>query len=247
MTTEIIAEKIRKLLALAANNPSQEESASALAKAQALMTEHKIEQAILDSSKPTAQEENIFSMLGAQEGVTGAYWKVTLAGVLGDANGVFIYKSGKAIGVVGKKSNIQALTYMFAYCIGEIEKLSKLHCKGLGHSYANDFKRGCVSAIGNAIRKEREALEQTMRARASAANGERGLIVLNNALTKINEDIKLAKNAAYSPDSGLRLRRGSYGGTRIKTSGFGDGQKAGSSIYPGSRAKIGSGSFKRLN
>ena len=245
MTTEHIAEKIRKLLALAANNPSQAESASALAKAQALMTEHKIEQAILDASKPTPQEENIFTMLGKEEGVNRAYWKLDLAATLGRANGVFIYKSGGAIGVVGKKSNIQALSYMFAYCISEVEKLSKLHCKGLGHSYANDFKRGCVSAIGIAIEKEREALERTMRERASALNGERGLIVLNNALTAINADTRLAREAAYSPESGLRLRKGSYGGTRVKTSGYGDGQKAGSSIYPGSSSRIG-GSAKRI-
>lgn len=238
MTIEAIGEKIKKLLALAANNPSQAESASALAKAQALMTEHKIEQATLENSAPN--EEDIFSGLGAEEGVTGAYWKVTLASALGYANGVFIYKSGKTIGLVGKKSNIQTLTYMFQYCLSEIERLSKANCKGLGHSYANDFKRGCVSAISEAIRLERANLERRMREQAAAVNGERGLIVLNNAIAKINRDFDLAKQAAYSPKSGLKLRAGSYSGTRIKTSGFGEGQKAGASIYPGSRSKIGS-------
>ena len=74
MTTEAIAEKIRKLLALASNNPSQAESASALAKAQALMTEHKIEQAMLDASNSAPEESNIFSSLGAEEGVSRAQW-----------------------------------------------------------------------------------------------------------------------------------------------------------------------------
>ena len=238
MTTEAIGEKIKKLLALAANNPSQAESASALAKAQALMTEHKIEQATLENSKPN--EEDIFAGLGSEDGVTRSYWKLTLASYLGSANGVFVYKSGKTIGLVGKKSNIQSVTYMFQYCISEIERLSKANCKGLGHSYANDFKRGCVSAIASAIRFEREQLEKRMREQASAMNGERGLIVLNNAIAKINRDFDLAKQAAYSPQSGLRLRAGSYSGTRVKTSGYEQGQKVGASIYPGSRSKIGS-------
>ena len=243
MTTEVIEEKIRKLLALAANNPSKEESASALAKAQALMTEHKIEQATLDTAQ-TVEEKEIFTSFGANEGVTRAYWKLSLSTVLGAANGVFNYKSGRNIGIVGKPSNIRAMSYMFSYCIAEIERLSKLHCKGLGHSYANDFKRGCVNAISNAIESEHIALQKRMREQAAASNNERSLIVLNNAIAKVNNEFKDASKFAHSQ---IKFVNVGYTGTRVRTSVYSEGQKAGSSIYPGSRAKIGNGSSKLLN
>lgn len=242
MTIEAIEEKIRKLLALAANNPSKEESASALAKAQALMTEYKIEAATLETAQ-TTEEKEIFAALGKAEGVTRAYWKLTLSSVLGRANGVFNYKSGNNIGVVGKPSNIRAMSYMFTYCISEIERLAKIHCKGLGHSYANDFKRGCVSAISQAILIEQQELEARMRAKAAASNNSTDLIVLNNAIIKVKNELSNADKFARSQ---IKFSNHGYSGSRVRTSGYSDGQKAGASIYPGSRSKIG-GTQGRLN
>lgn len=245
MTTEAIEEKIRKLLALAANNPSQAESASALAKAQALMTEHKIEQASL-SVENAKEEEEIFSIFGKQEGITAQNWKYALAGDLARANGCFMYtqRSRGTIGIVDKPSNVRSCQYLLLYCVNEVERLAKANCVGLGRAYIISFKFGCVSAIRDAITLERRKLEADLRAKAAAANDGRGLIVLNNAIAKVNAEAEIAKQKANAK---FKLKK-SGGSSRISSnSGYSHGQQAGSSIYPGSRGKIGGNSQGRLN
>lgn len=244
MTTELIEEKIRKLLALASNNPSKEESASALAKAQALMTEHKIEQATLNISNK--EEEEIFTEFGETEGITSQNWKYTLSEILSRANGCFIYtlRHKGTIGVVGKPSNVKSFSYLLLYCVNEVERIAKANCRGLGRAYAISFKHGCVQAISLAITLEKQKLEAMMRARAAATNDARGLVVLNNAISKINAESALAEKVCRSK---MKLSKGTGSGRISSNSGYSAGQQAGSSIYPGSSAKIGSNSSKRLN
>ena len=251
MSNEEIYIKIQKLLRLAENNPSKEEAASAFAKAQALMTEHKIEKVSVEDS---VEEDEIFAMFGEEENATGGTWKYWLCDAFAKANGVYIYQGRKrvpgarkaqsTIGVVGKPSNIRAVSYLFQYCVRQIEELSKRECTGLGKAYANAFKYGCVEAVKGAIARERNELEKSLRDRAAASNDCKAVMVLNNSLAKINAECGLAEKKAKAK---LNLRSGGYGGGFSSNSGYAHGRSAGQGVYPGGASgRIGAGN-KRLN
>ena len=244
MTTQDIYQKIQKLLKLASNNPSKEEAAAAMAKAQALMTEHRIEQVSLQDEA----EEEILTFFEEAEGMSPASWKRELAHIFAAANGCYTYRAnsrGKSsLGVMGKPSNIRALSYLFQYCVNQIEEIAKREATGLGRSYIHAFKFGCVTAIGSAIKAEQAELEQRLRAEAAASNDSRALMVVNNSIAVVKQERAVAEAKCRAR---VKLKAGGYTGIIGNADGFYHGQKAGRNIYPGKASgKIGSGSQKKI-
>ena len=88
MTNKIkIIDKIKKLLSLAKKNSIVEEAASATAKAQALMEEHRIHQAMLSNTTSNIKKEKLI------DGGHPQQWKVLLVSILSDSNGCCIVQS----------------------------------------------------------------------------------------------------------------------------------------------------------
>ena len=236
MTTQEIEIKIKKLLALAGNNPSREEAAAALAKAQALMTEHHIEQLQVTD----VEEDDLLTFWDKDDGISGALWKSDLAYCIARANNCFCYTSGKSIGVCGKPSNIKTANYIVAYCITQINSLSDSHAKGLGRSYVNSFKLGCVHAIREAIERERKESEARMLAIAAASNDCRAVVRLDNALAISKREYARAESTARSK---VKLRSVSSPSRKLNGSGYRAGKTAGAGIYGSSK---GSSAAKRI-
>ena len=77
MDTEKIIAKIKKVLELSRNNPSEEEAKSAALKAQKLMAEYHISMSEVD------EVEDIDSIVEKSVSIgTGSKWKYTLAGII---------------------------------------------------------------------------------------------------------------------------------------------------------------------
>ena len=224
--------KIKKLMALANDKASKEESAAALGKAQALMLKHKISVAMLEEVQDEDKEETqVFRDSPLNEEDAGktkkSFWKVALTQALCDFNGCFTYSGGSNIYLAGKPSDVDTIRYLYGYCVREIDRLTKLNCKGQGRTYSNNFRYGCVEAIKKAMKAEQEAMLEEFR---MAQCSERSLIVVDNTLLQIRKDQNEADRLAHAT---LRLRAGS--GTRFSgdAAARAAGQAAGGSIYQG--------------
>lgn len=238
---ESVIQKIQKLLKLAEKTTFPAEAANATAKAQALMDKHKITLGSIDSVEKESPQIFKDSALNEEDSTRRlARWKWSLASSLNRHNGVWAYSSGGQIICVGTPSNVSAVRYLYAYCINQIESLTRASCKGQGAIYANNFRLGCVDAIAEALRKERE---QTLRRAREEAADSRELIVVNNAIAAMQKEQREAEN--YARGQMKFTSSGSRGG-RSDSNARSAGKQAGAAIYGGQRGRLVS-SRNRLN
>lgn len=226
--------KVRKLLRLAENNPNPNEAANAAAQAQRLIDEHQLSQAMLeiDSQQPVnglddepVRDFTYDAPLDAPKKMDR--WRVTLAGSLARANAcrILIYGS-RAIGLVGRPSDADAVRHLYAFLTRELEQLTTEHGRRMGRTWRNNFRLGVVDTIQRKLADEREAFRHE--ARESAAGSSVALLRIDNALARvaargtevdnwITENMQLGKGRAYSPsryDANARLQ-GRRAGERI--------------------------------
>ena len=122
---EAIRIRIRRLLALAGNNPNEHEAASALAKARELMIEYGIEEVGQD-------EERIQAIKGDWiKGVYKSPWVSVVAGAVCDLYSVrhIIVKKQGLHRFAGQKYQIEFAEETFLHIIDQIEELYKRHLK----------------------------------------------------------------------------------------------------------------------
>jgi hypothetical protein len=246
MTRQEALDKVRKLLRLGESS-NEHEAAAAVAMATRLMEKFAIEQAMLDVQVEDAEEQRAWEQpLVSKEGWGprggfssggGALWVRRLARVLCHSQGVYYFLEGTAIKLVGTATRVQTVRYLHTYCVSEIQRLAKRHA-GNGREWVKGYRNGCVDAIAEAIKREKEA----ERAAAHATYGDnvsKALMVIDNALT-------LATQHAHKTIPGLRAMRSS---ARAGDHGARDtGRREGASIYPGNgagKSRVGPGS-KRI-
>jgi hypothetical protein len=166
--SEKIIEKIKKALALAANNPSEEEAKSAALKAQELMAKYGIAQADIDDI--TEQEIEKIEEVQVNVGAAKA-WKFYLADVIARNFRCRTFFYGRRIVVFygySTDAQIAAETFKFLFAIGhkladrEMRKtLRWYHSKGLSAQVAgiyNSFTAGFCNGIAEVLDKQCTAL-----------------------------------------------------------------------------------------
>lgn len=144
-----IADKIRKLLALAGNNPNENEAAAALERATELMMKHGIEEASLktdtikiDYYGATVEGDHRWQGFCAQA-----------AGRLAGAAAVFVKtRDGMMIRFAGREENCTAACNMAIYIIDQVERTYKAFLpKGLSKTeraeYRRTFKEACAARV----------------------------------------------------------------------------------------------------
>ncbi len=212
MQTQLI-EKLQKLLAKAQNSATTpEESATFMAKVQQMMLEHNLDYQALE------QKEEIESGFDPLD-QTKTKWKQGLACFIASFHGCMAYIAlDKSIVIVGKPKNVSIARMLYLYCSNEIERLSKELCKGRGKSFANNFKVGCMSAIIQAMKNERENQKRLYH------GNENALIVIN----QYENDYSLSKSFVANS---MNLKTKKSGVTANNRDAYSSGFSAGSGIY----------------
>lgn len=144
--TEKIIEKIKKVLELSKNNPSEEEAKAAALKAQRLMAEYHISMVDIDATENIQEISEMAVDVG-----TGNKWKYTLAGIVAKNFRCRHFLYGKErIVFYGYKvdTEIAAETFKFLYSTGN--KSSVNYYNKLRNKAKREYRRFDGSGIKNA-------------------------------------------------------------------------------------------------
>ena len=233
MSTQDTLRRVKSLLAKEhAPGTTPQEVAAALAMATRLLEREGLTRAALTDAPEKI--ELVGEPLDKQRRLSR--WRASLGSTLARHFGCSIYQTmGVGLMIVGKPSDAETVRYLYAYCTREIDRLAASHARGRGATYANNFRLGCVCAIANAIRAERDAERDAQRA---AAGTPGALVVLNGAIARMDSAADAA--ARYARER-LNLRQTRATGSRYDSAGRAAGEAAGASIYPGKRTGLGSG------
>ena len=230
---DTILNRVKKLLALTIDRgATPEEAALASAKAQALLFEHNLSMAQVDTHEvgtPAESIENIDVTMQANNRTIG--WKKSLLYSVARYNFCSgVYSPGTTImHIIGKRSNVQVVEYLAASIGDEIDRLSKAAARPLltgKAAFVSSFCHGAVAVIVERLR----AQEQT---NAAASEACTALVVQSKGA------LEQAVKGFYPRLS--HSRRSSRIGN---SSGYDQGRAAGQGI--GIHAGIGSGSQRAI-
>lgn len=234
-----LLDRIAKLLRLARNNPNINESVAAAAAAQRLMDENNLSEAMLElDGTQTAVLEDIVDF-----GARGApldpgffrRWHATIANALKNLHGCIIYKSHGHLQIAGRPSDVEAVRYLYAYLVSEINNLVKIHGKGMGMTWRNNYCLGAAAEVARRLREEHAKWKNEVRTQATNATA---LVRIDSALAKIEQ--KNAEAAAFGRNV-LRLRAGSSSRINYDHMARELGRTHGASIRLGSAGALGAG------
>lgn len=226
MTTPII-EKIRKLRALALSD-NVNEAAAAAAAVERLIQEYQLGEVSFDvpEADSTVTSETVFEC-----GPQIPRWQEILLSALRRAYSCSAFwnkHSGKSRYVAyGRKSDLETLSYQYAYFSSEILRLSGRECKGKGRRFATAFRIGAALDISEAI------LAMQNNARGSATT---------SALATVDERAKLARDTMYRENPNLRKRQGSN--ATVDGVGLAAGRQAGAGVNQ--RSQLGANGMRLL-
>lgn len=247
MTTDEIIDKIAKLLRLS-KSPNVNEAALAAAKAQEMMDKYRIDAAAVDvngdgQKNPDEPIEDYTKTEPLDKlGRKGASWKSILAGGLGRVNNCRSYRSWarnehgayhQVLGIVGRKSDVQVVRYMYQYLVREIDRLTKELAHGNGRSFCNAFRLGAVATVRERLQEAKAKTEREMREQAETMQAR---IRVEKALVRVD-------NQKLEVDIWVRRHLHLGSGRRVNYSsghGYVAGRQAGHSIrLGGARGALG--------
>lgn len=250
-----LLDKVRKLLELSRKNDNVHEASAAAAKAQQLMEEHRITEAMLEAGKPVVERiEESIEMDVLEEGRKRYVdaWRWHLASTLCAINGCawFQYEDEKGIAhlhLIGRRSDIEAVRYLYRYLTLEILRLCQegaifereamsdpesdqfLRPEKRGDEllkWRNSFKLGAKDEICERLYTAQRA------AREAAWNAAKGkgteLALVRDALATVDARKQAATDTA-SRAFGVRTTK-SRSGTLSNGAAYGAGRAAGRSV-----------------
>lgn len=164
-----IADRIRKLLALAGNNTNEAEAAAAMSKASALMLQHGLTTADVDRAASSVGYGSTLPLERSHER--------TLAHAVDALYGTrhVILRSANAIRFAGREENVGAAEITFAFIVKQVDAVYRAHLpprltKSQRAAYRNDFKKACSERVYS------RAVDARMQ-QAAAASTSRALVV----------------------------------------------------------------------
>lgn len=214
MTNSKIISKIEKLLALAGNNPSENEAQAALLKAQQLMAEHNLEMAQFQDKPQEKKEAHIEYF----KGYHNTAWAISLAKVICNNFRCNLLRSkGYGLVFIGLKDDVDICKAIFTFASKTLEKnMMKLRrqyrkqgisTEGISGDYAAGFIAGLKA-------KYREQVDKN----------NWGLVLVKDALVEQKtQEVMNPKAKAYTPKTKARS-----GDADIYSRGYTDGKNLGS-------------------
>lgn len=200
-----ITEKLKSLLALAANASTEHEASTAAAQAAKIAEKYRIDVATLEGvGEATEQASRADDPLFKSRRKSA--WKIQLSLILAKDNNCIIfcdatYNGNKIqetrIEIIGKPSDVQVVKYLFAYLTSELTRLSRLKGKGKGKSFSNSYLLGAVTGI----RSQLETAKEEVRRGVDFA----ALIKINQSAIEAKEEaIRLYPNSRTFTTLGAR-------------------------------------------
>ncbi len=251
MDQDRVIDKVKKLLRLSTSD-NVNEAAAAAARAQSLMDEHRIDQAMFDvgddGDEPAETDEQVtdHDKDPVEVGRSIASWKAQLLMAVCGANACKCYRGYQAfegryvrnLCIIGRPSDVAMVKHLYAYLSHEIERLCQHENRGNGRTWMNSFRLGAVSEVSRRLRLTAKAAQEGKR--KALGGNTKALAVLDRALVRIEQ--RSADVEKWAKDNmNLRSRSGSR--TNRDWSGYEAGKEAGRSINlsPSQRRALGSG------
>jgi hypothetical protein len=231
-----VIERVKKLLALAGNNTSSAEATTAAALANKLIEEHRLSIADLENKEgsfiePIVEDEGYIYQSGR---IT--QWRASLVRILTHQYGCVhwndcTWESGRQVSryrLIGKKSDIELVNFMYSWLSTECTRLSTAEAKGRGRVFVASYCEGFVDGINIQFKASR------IQAQATATSA---------AIVKIDARVKESEEAMYGMHKNLRtVKSKSY--SQRDSQAFGVGQQRGKAMHLGS--SLSSGGTKML-
>lgn len=155
--TEKMVDRVKKLLALAGNNPSEEEAKLALMRANALIAKYNI-----DLSEETGEKVE-YSVLPASHPNNNGY-RIPLAGVIAPSFRCKVIMVGNTVHFFGRKQDAEACVevYNYIYRVSrslaqKLERKAKKEGRSI-HGLANSYWKGFVVGISKELSEQCKAL-----------------------------------------------------------------------------------------
>lgn len=234
MNKETVIAKIQKLLALAGNNPNENERNAAMERAHRMLAQHNLE--LADVQKRATQQSFTVDNVEQHETtiVSSASSDMIVMGVC-KLYYTACYRAERRYTIYGTPENIQATIAIATWLIKAIDNEAKRYPGGVSR---NSFKRGAARAVyDNAVRlAKREAEPSTIGTTAQEDKQSFALMVVRNTLVKANEEYAKTK---------LNLRKGAARRHRNDYGAYAAGHSYGSGLNLG--RQIAGTNAKRLN
>jgi hypothetical protein len=181
-----IVERIRKLLALAGNNPSDAEREAALSKAHALLVEHNLQMHDVADVVETVAAHDMLVRYPST-------WSRVISGaVAGLYFCKFVYTPHRqnrtyTAHFVGMRTDAEIAQMVANSIIGSVARQAEIHARATGGSVAS-FKNGAAATVWHRCQKLRAEAEQKQAVPGKA------LVVQSLYKTRLDEATKWAQN-----------------------------------------------------
>ena len=180
--------KVRKLLQLATSS-NQHEAAMAAAKAQTLIDENNLADALLQLDGAAEAPEEPIIDFGSREALDDTSpgklirWRTALASRLCQVNGCRLWRDSGVLHIVGRPSDVSAVRYLYGYLSHEVERLAKVNGSGCGRTWLNNYRLGCVDAINHRLQEQHRKFAADRR--NLVCGNPQALMRIDNALAKV--------------------------------------------------------------
>lgn len=218
---DAILERIRKLLALARDNPNPHEAEAAAAMANRLMLKHSI-----DESKVRDNPVNPHAGFKRHVYTTGKFaaWEASLLLYITRANLCSTIKIGRdQYDILGPKDNVDVSVEMHVWLKMEIHRLAveayakKDERSNYGsmdpHRFHTSFKHGAVAAVGSRLALTRQEVE------AESVENSSALALITNKLAVFTKETyphtKTTRSSAGQDASVSAYRAGHAAGSKV--------------------------------
>ncbi len=152
MDRDKLLDRIKRLLRLAESS-NVHEAASAAARAQELMSRHRIEAASLEADSTAGIVDHRDAPLEASKRLRP--WKTHLADAIARANGcrIYLHTRGniRAVVLVGRSEDAELVRMLFAELVKRVEAMTRKHGEGRDRAFCNAFRLGMVVTIGERL------------------------------------------------------------------------------------------------
>ena len=235
MAIDSIISKVQKLLALSSSSNANE-AANAAALANRLIDQYRLSEADLSTDSveidPMMEDSGFVYETGR---ITP--WKQSLVTVLSEHYGCAVFNSvtypnGRKVSrfkLVGRKSDIAIVNYMFAYLSSECVRLCEKEAYGKGKVFAGSYCAGFVAGIRQQLHESRKEAEKE---------------ASTNAIVAINNRYHEARNFMNS----LHKLKSAKGGSSAQTNymAFNAGLRQGKNLHLGAGLNSGNTSGVKL-